>query len=193
MKNSKAIKAKEIYNSLISSRIQTEEEDKKLLSNIIDEEETSNQPIEIESNEEQEDNFIVNEFEFEQFKLLIKDWLKCDDEIRIMTQELKERKKIKTELTPKIKEFMKIHKLYNLKTKNSKIQFKTTTKKKPISQKIIKERIIDYFKTEEEGEKCIEFIYAKQETITVDSIKRTRQKSDKMDNIYKKNHPFYKK
>ena len=62
-----------------------------------------------------------------------------------------------------------------------------------ISQKIIKERIIDYFKTEEEGEKCIEFIYAKQETITVDSIKRTRQKSDKMDNIYKKNHPFYKK
>ena len=82
---------------------------------------------------------------------------------------------------------------HNLKTKNSKIQFKTTTKKKPISQKIIKERIIDYFKTEEEGEKCIEFIYAKQETITVDSIKRTRQKSDKMDNIYKKNHPFYKK
>ena len=33
----------------------------------------------------------------------------------------------------------------------------------------------------------------KTETVTVDSIKRTQQKSDRKSNSYKKNHPFYKK
>ena len=34
---------------------------------------------------------------------------------------------------------MKIHKLYNLKTKNSKIQFKTTTKKNQFHKKLLRE------------------------------------------------------
>ena len=112
--------------------------------------------------------------EFIEFKENIKMWLKMDDDIKTLQNALKEIKKKKEEMTPKILIFMKNNELKHLDTNDGKIQYKSSFVSKPLNKKMIINRLGDYFKDFEKGANAAAFILENREK--EEKIRLTRSK-----------------
>lgn len=112
--------------------------------------------------------------EFVEFKENIKVWLKMDDDIKTLQNALKEIKKKKEEMTPKILSFMKNNELKHLDTNDGKIQYKSSFVSKPLNKKMIINRLGDYFKDFEKGANAAAFILENREK--EEKIRLTRSK-----------------
>ena len=112
--------------------------------------------------------------EFIEFKENIKMWLKMDDDIKTLQNALKEIKKKKEEMTPKILIFMKNNELKHLDTNDCKIQYKSSFVSKPLNKKMIINRLGDYFKDFEKGANAAAFILENREK--EEKIRLTRSK-----------------
>jgi len=101
--------------------------------------------------------------EFLEFKSNIKIWLKMDDDIKTLQNALREIKKKKEEMTPKILGFMKHNDLRHLETNDGKIQYKSSYVTKPLNKKMIINRLGDFFKDSEKGNEVAQFIMENRE------------------------------
>jgi hypothetical protein len=85
-----------------------------------------------------------NEEELENFKNLVNDWFKYDDQIRKLIIAIKERKNYKKVLNNKIQDFMFTYKYNDLNTQHGRIKANIKEAKVPIKVTEIKDKIIQY-------------------------------------------------
>ena len=123
-----------------------------------------------------DDKIELNEVELNQFKAMVKKWLSYDDEIRVLQNALKDRRAKKNELTPQVMDFMKNHEIEDLNTKDGKLKCYTSNRKKALTQKDIKHKLLGYFKNENKGEKCVEYVFGDREIKEVMNLRRTFKK-----------------
>jgi hypothetical protein len=84
------------------------------------------------------------EEELENFKNLVNDWFKYDDQIRKLIIAIKERKNYKKVLNNKIQDFMFTYKYNDLNTQHGRIKANIKEAKVPIKVNEIKDKIIQY-------------------------------------------------
>jgi hypothetical protein len=88
----------------------------------------------------------------------VKEWLLLDDDILTLQNAIKERKKKKDELTPKILDYMNRYEINDLNTSNGKLKFTKSMQTKPLNKQFLISRLGDFFKDLGKGEKAASFI-----------------------------------
>ena len=87
-----------------------------------------------DNNEIRNHHFNDNNEEFVTFKNEVKEWLLLDDDILTLQNAIKERKKKKDELTPKILDYMNRYEINDLNTSNGKLKFTKSMQTKPLNK-----------------------------------------------------------
>ena len=96
--------------------------------------------------------------DFIDFKTDVKEWLTLDDDIITLQKAIKERKKQKDQLTPKIQYFMNKFKINDLNTNDGSIKFTKSLYTKPLNKQFLISRLGDFFKDFNKGEKVAGYI-----------------------------------
>ena len=125
----------------------------KSIINNSDTEDDENEIDEINENVFTDDND-----EFIEFKANVKEWLTLDDDIITLQKAIKERKKKKDELTPKVLDFMNRFKINDLNTQEGKIKFTKSLYTKPLNKQFLISKLGDFFKDFNRGEKAATYI-----------------------------------
>lgn len=112
-----------------------------------------------------------------EFKQQVKQWLELDNSIKTLAAVLKEKKDKKNELTIKILEFMAKYNIEDLNTKEGKLRYKTAMTKAPLSQKIIKEKVIQLYDPKRTCEEFAKLVFESRETIQKPTLRRVSIKS----------------
>ena len=111
------------------------------------------------------------EDELDEFKNLVKDWFKFDDQIRKLEIAIKERKSYKKALNSKIQEFMFKYNYNDLNTQHGRIKTNSKEVKIPIKITDIKDKILKY--RDLSGEDLINQIFNEErEVILKQNIRR---------------------
>lgn len=84
----------------------------------------------------------------DEFKQIVKRWLDCDNYIKKAKEAIREKKTHKEKLGELISKFMCKYNIEDLNTKEGKIRYKTVNVKQPVSHKIVKQKIIEYFEND---------------------------------------------
>ena len=146
-------------NNLVNDNINNEN----VVSNIIDND------IAVDSTDMTES---MNEVLLDEFKKDVQDWMNIDNQMKRLEVALKERRKKKKDLNLKILDFMGRFNIEDLNTKEGIIRYKKTYVKEPLSQKIIKEKLLDIFKNDKENSERVEKIFTNREKIEKTSLRR---------------------
>ena len=108
----------------------------------------------------------------EQLIKSIREWVKIENEIKFLQQQLNTRKKEKTSLSNNIMHFMKEMEVSNVDIQNGKICYSKTTSKKPITQKSLLNILAKYYDgNTDEATQVGQFIFDNRETTIKESIK----------------------
>tara|TARA_B100000242_G_C42905610_1_gene419940 strand:- start:330 stop:818 length:489 start_codon:yes stop_codon:yes gene_type:complete len=114
----------------------------------------------------------MNEVLLDEFKKDVQDWMNIDNQMKRLEVALKERRKKKKDLNLKILDFMGRFNIEDLNTKEGIIRYKKTYVKEPLSQKIIKEKLLNIFKNDKENSERVEKIFTNREKIEKTSLRR---------------------
>jgi hypothetical protein len=118
----------------------------------------------------------VNEnITLEEFREYVKKWLELDNMIKKAQEAIKERKKIRDKLSQIITAFMCKYNIEDINTKEGRIKCKVTAGKTPINQKVIKQKITDYFSDDQEKQmEIISKIFEDREKVEKVSLRRLK-------------------
>lgn len=111
----------------------------------------------------------------DEFKAYVKKWIELDNFVKKAKEAIKDKKKAQDKLSQIITQFMCKYDIEDLNTKDGKIRCKTQVVKAPQSQKIIKQKITDYFKdNENQKQDFIKKVYEERERVEKVSLRRLR-------------------
>lgn len=120
-------------------------------------------------------NEIPENISLEEFKNFVKKWLEYDNFIKRAQETIKDKKKQRDKLSVIITKFMCKYNIEDLNTKEGRIRCKTSTVKTPVSQKLIKQRITDYFKeNEHQKNEIIQKLYEEREEVERVTLRRLK-------------------
>lgn len=121
-------------------------------------------------------NDIVPEnLSLDEFKVYVKKWFEYDNFIKKAKELIKEKRQARDKLSTVISKFMCKYELEDINTKDGRIRCKTTTVKAPVSQKVVKEKISDYFKgNENQKNDILHKIYDDREQVEKVSLRRLK-------------------
>lgn len=120
-------------------------------------------------------NDLPENISLEEFKNYVKKWLECDNFIKRARDAIKERKKMQDKLAGIITKYMCKYNIEDLNTKEGRIRCKTLVVKTPVSQKLVKQRITDYFKNNEsQRDDILHKIYEDREKVEKVSLRRLK-------------------
>lgn len=88
----------------------------------------------------------------------IKEWLKLENEIKLLNGEVKERKQKKKNLTNNLIETMKNHQIDSFDMSNGKLIYGQSKVKQPINKKLLLDSLSKYFKDENSIEEITQHI-----------------------------------
>jgi len=97
----------------------------------------------------------IENITLEEFKKYVEKWLELDNFVKKAQDVIRQKKKARDDLSKVITMFMCKYNIEDLNTKEGRIRCKVATSKAPISQKVIKQRITDYFGVNEEQKQAI--------------------------------------
>ena len=127
--------------------------------------------------EDEEDVVVINEVELQEFKEKVKIWMSIDDEKKMLVEAIKERKIKRKELGNEVTQFMDSHNIANLNTKKGdKLRYYVSTRKKPLSMKVVKERFTAVFKNNPNYEKYMDYIFNQEEQVKSVNLRRMKKK-----------------
>ena len=108
----------------------------------------------------------------------IKDWVKIDNEIRLLNIELSKRKMEKKKISDVLIKTMKTNEIDVFDINNGKIIYSKKTIKKPITKKVLLDILSKYYDGNmDEAEQVNNFILDNREIITKESIVRKIDKN----------------
>jgi hypothetical protein len=108
----------------------------------------------------------------------IKDWVKLDNEIRLLNQELSKRKLEKKKITDLLIQTMKTNEIDVFDINQGKIVYSKKTVRKPITKKGLLDILSKYYEGDtEQAEQVNEFILDNREVVVKESIIRKIDKT----------------
>jgi hypothetical protein len=111
----------------------------------------------------------------EEFREYVKKWFELDNTIKRAQEAIRERKKLKDKLSITISAFMCKYDIEDLNTKEGRIRCKVQTVKAPVSQKVVKQRITDFFNNDEKKKsEILSKIYEEREEKEKVSLRRLK-------------------
>jgi hypothetical protein len=110
----------------------------------------------------------------EEFKAQVKVWWELDTAIKRLHQAMRERKKMQIKLSAHILEFMKVHNIEDLNTKEGVLRYKSTYVKAPISQKHLKEKLSNEFAENNTALDIIKKTFDEREKVEKVSLRRVK-------------------
>jgi hypothetical protein len=120
-------------------------------------------------------NISAESITLEDFKNYVKKWLEYDNFIKKSKDIIKEKKECRDKLSDVITKFMVKYNIEDLNTKEGRIRCKQSYKKAPVSQKIVKERITDYFARDNKNVDDILFkVFEDREKVEQISLRRLK-------------------
>lgn len=111
----------------------------------------------------------------EDFRNIVKKWLEFDNAIKRMQETIREKRKAQEKLSEVITRFMCKYNIEDLNTKEGRIRCKTSVKKTPVNQKVVKQKISDYFgQDNEKKEQILNKIYEDRDKKEIVSLRRLK-------------------
>jgi polyribonucleotide nucleotidyltransferase len=111
----------------------------------------------------------------EEFREYVRKWLELDNNIKKAQEVIKERKKVRDKLSMVISGFMCKYNIEDLNTKEGRIRCKVSTVRAPVNQKVIKQKISDYFVNDEDKQVAIlNKIYEERDKVEKVSLRRLK-------------------
>jgi len=108
----------------------------------------------------------------------IREWVKIDNEMRALKQEISNRKKKKDQISNSLIDTMKQNEIDSVNINNGKIEFTKRKTKKPISKKLLQNILTKYYKEDtNKANEVNEYILSNREETTKDIIVRKIDKS----------------
>ena len=108
----------------------------------------------------------------------IREWVKIDNEMRTLKQEISNRKKKKDQISSSLIDVMKQNEIDSVNINNGKIECTKRKTKKPISKKLLQNILTKYYKEDtNKANEVNEFILNNREETTKDIIVRKIDKS----------------
>ena len=111
----------------------------------------------------------------EEFREYVRKWLELDNNIKKAQEVIRERKKVRDKLSMVISGFMCKYNIEDLNTKEGRIRCKVSTVRAPVNQKVIKQKISDYFVNDEDKQVAIlSKIYEERDKVEKVSLRRLK-------------------
>lgn len=143
---------------------------------ILQEEEERQEEHEEDIDEETYEALSEDNPEFLLFKEETEQWIKLDDEIKVLQKALNERKKIKNGITPHILEFMGKYEIENMNMHDSSaLVYTKSVTTKPLTKDFMKQKLTEYLRNANKADKLVQDIYNNREKQTTYRIKRKPQ------------------
>lgn len=106
------------------------------------------------------------------FKSTVQVWLQLDLEIEKLQEKIKEYKKQKEKITPKILEFMEKKGHKDIQFKDATIRYKTSKSKQSINKDFLIKNLYDYFKDEMKAVDATKYLLDHRKTTEKSTIER---------------------
>lgn len=129
------------------------------------------------------EKFNDDNYEFVDFKETVRTWLELDDDIKTLRKAAAERNKKKSELTPKILDYMQRNKIYNINTQSGKIKCRKSVRTKSFNNNTLKNTLINYFQDVNKGTHATEFLLSNKEKVEKYSLSRTISRKKKKEEL----------
>jgi response regulator of citrate/malate metabolism len=139
-------------------------------------------PMSLDNEQEQtpKPNTQINRGDLDKFKVIVREWLTVDDNIRKLKNALKEYNKKKKELEPHIMSFMSQNEIEDLNTKDGgRIKYHTTNAKKPLNKENMMKQLTQYFQNSTQATEVAEYLHTNRDTYERYSLKRTDMSTDR--------------
>jgi hypothetical protein len=118
---------------------------------------------------------VTQNISLEEFRDYVRKWLELDNNIKKAQEVIKERKKVRDKLSTVISAFMCKYNIEDLNTKEGRIRCKVSTVKAPVNQKVVKQKITDYFGNDENKKQDIlTKIYEERPEVEKVSLRRLK-------------------
>jgi hypothetical protein len=114
------------------------------------------------------------------FKATIKDFIALDDEIRILQQEIRDRQKIKKQLSSNIVDFMVSNQLDNkqISVSDSNLKVKTSIRTESLNKSYLENKLTQFFSGDiNKAKQCAEYLYNNRSKNEVKVLSRTKNKN----------------
>ena len=108
----------------------------------------------------------------EEFKNQVKAWWEIDTSIKRLQIAVRERKKAQTVLSEAILRFMQENNIEDLNTRDGMLRYKSSYVKAPLSQKAIKQKLIEQFNHDERAKEAITRVFEDRNKIEKVSLRR---------------------
>ena len=118
----------------------------------------------------------INDFELEEFKKLVHQWLSYDDDLKQLKKAEKEINDAKKALTEPIMAFMAKNNIEDCNTTNGKLKYSVSQVKKPINRQYLMDKISNYMNNSKKAEELTVFLYDNRETEQKVNLRRTFNK-----------------
>ncbi len=119
----------------------------------------------------------INDFELEEFKKLVHQWLSYDDDLKQLKKAEKEINDAKKALTEPIMAFMAKNNIEDCNTTNGKLKYSVSQIKKPINRQYLMDKISNYMNNSKKAEELTVFLYDNRETEQKVNLRRTFNKN----------------
>ena len=119
----------------------------------------------------------INDFELEEFKKLVHQWLSYDDDLKQLKKAEKEINDAKKALTEPIMAFMAKNNIEDCNTVNGKLKYSVSQIKKPINRQYLIDKISTYMNNSKKAEELTVFLYDNRETEQKVNLRRTFNKN----------------
>jgi predicted nucleic acid-binding Zn-ribbon protein len=102
----------------------------------------------------------------------VKEWIKIDNEIRVLQNEMKSRKERKKELTDALVNILRDSEIDGWNTKEGKLEYVKTKTKTSLNKAHIKAALAKFIKNDEQVDAMTQFIFESRGVKEKESIKR---------------------
>lgn len=117
---------------------------------------------------------VPNNEALEEFKTKVRAWMEIDNTIKKLRAIIRERNHAKKELTEYILTFMSKFNIEDLNTKEGKLRYKVTTVKAPLTQQVMKSRLITNFTSDIHPDELAKLVFDTRNTVEKHSLKRLK-------------------
>lgn len=116
----------------------------------------------------------MNELMLEEFKKNVQTWMNYDNQMKRLAAASKLLKTKKKEINEKILDFMARYNIEDLNTKEGIIRYKKTYVKEPLTQKMIKDKLNELFKNNENDLNRVNEIFNNRQKVEKTSLRRLK-------------------
>ena len=131
-----------------------------------------------DDDDEDDDDLEPDQEQIDEIKQDVYEFFSITNDVKKLEIAIRERKKRLKELNQKILAFMSTYDIVNLDSSTgNKLKYTISKRKEPLTQKIIKLKLIDYFKDENKVSRAFEYIKENRSITEVATLKKIIQKN----------------